>query len=403
GRHLDAGNVDPRQPLRPCTGGGQLMDMSRTAEADAAADTPTRAALRVHGLGKSFGSTEVLSGITLYVPRGEIVTVLGASGSGKTTLLRLICGFERTDSGIIELGSRLVSRGAGFHLAPEKRGVGYVAQEGALFPHLSVADNLLFGAPRTLRHGSRREREQRVTELLALMDLPSDYATRRPAELSGGQQQRIALARALAPQPTIVLLDEPFSALDAGLRAGTRAAVIASLKRAHATALLVTHDRDEALSVGDRVAVLHHGHLLQVDTPQRVYQYPTTPDVARFVGDTVLVPGVRHGKQVECCFGRLPLAPQAQVPADDAVSVLIRPEQFQLQPGDAAGTKAQARVQALSFHGHDAQLQLLSIDGTAFTASIPGRDAPSVGQTVGYEIIGPVIAYPRAPGVDGAT
>ncbi|MGH8279158.1 MAG: ABC transporter ATP-binding protein [Gammaproteobacteria bacterium] len=368
--------------------------------------TTAATGLRVRGLWKSFGQTRVLQGIDLEVNQGKLVTVLGASGSGKTTLLRLLCGFERADAGRIELGERTVAHGAELHVAPEKRGVGYVAQEGALFPHLSVAENILFGLPRHLRKAGRSENLERVLRLLELMDLPSYYARRMPAALSGGEQQRVALARALAPKPAVVLLDEPFSALDAGLRAETRAAVVASLKRVDATALLVTHDQDEALSMSDQVAVLQNGRLAQVADPQTLYRFPVNREVARFVGEAVLVPGTIHGDSVECCFGHLLLATEmrALLPAGTApVDVMIRPEQFRLYVVEpdlkhSDGPAHLAQVEKLSFYGHDAQIALCLECGVRFRASVPGINLPTPGDQVRFRVIGPVIVYPRESG-----
>lgn len=368
--------------------------------------------LRIQDLSKRFDRTAVLDGVDLDVAPGDLVTVLGPSGSGKTTLLRLICGFERANRGRIELGGRVVADAGRMHLPPEKRGVGYVAQEGALFPHMNVQDNILFGLPRKLRKAPRTERARRVSELLRLMDLPPQYAARSPAALSGGEQQRVALARALAPQPAVVLLDEPFSALDAGLRADTRMAVLASLKQVGATALLVTHDQDEALSMGDKVAVLQHGRLVQVASPQAVYRFPVNPETARFVGEAVLVAGKASAGTVDCCFGRLPLAKEScrQLHlngAEQEVDVMIRPEQFRLyrnlsdmRPG--GGRLQAAKVEQMSFYGHDARIALRLDQGPRFSASAPGIGLPEIGQSVGVHVIGPVIAYPRQERSDEA-
>lgn len=360
-----------------------------------------QAALRVQELGKSVAGVPILLNVNLEVTRGELIAVLGASGSGKTTLLRLICGFDRADDGTIQLAGRpVVDVGHRLHVVPERRGVGYVAQEGALFPHLNVRDNILFGVGHRSRRGSKKARIRHADELLELMELPLHYATRKPAALSGGEQQRVALARALAPGPTVVLLDEPFSALDAGLRADTRAAVVSSLKQVGATALLVTHDQDEALSMGDRVAVLQRGQLVQVDVPRVVYRHPVNAEVAHFVGDAVLVPGSLQGACVECRFGRLPVAAGqsgAEAGAPQQVDVLIRPEQFSLQavPSLPARQNSVATVTRLDFYGHDARIELRADDGLEFLAAMTGIDLPETNQRVAVQVQGAVVIYPR--------
>jgi iron(III) transport system ATP-binding protein len=218
--------------------------------------------LSIHRLDKSFNGVGLLHDISLSVASGTLIAILGASGSGKTTLLRLIAGFERPDSGEIRIGGELIASATLFK-RPEQRGIGYVAQEGALFPHLSVADNITFGLKRAERRAGHR-----VAELLELVGLPASYSKRGPQDLSGGEQQRVALARALAPGPKLILLDEPFSALDAGLRAETREAVATAIAAAGATAILVTHDQDEALSMGKKVGVLQNGRLAQISAPE---------------------------------------------------------------------------------------------------------------------------------------
>lgn len=344
------------------------------------------ARLQIRGLCKGFGDSAVLDHLDLDVAPGELVAVLGPSGSGKTTLLRLICGFEREDAGSIELDGRRVAHDGRLKVAPEKRGVGYVAQEGALFPHLSVHDNIAFGLAR------RHRTDDRVHALLDMVGLPTTYAKRAPSALSGGEQQRVALARALAPGPSLILLDEPFSALDAGLRAETRAAAVASLKQAGASAILVTHDQGEALSMGDRLAVLQHGRFAQVAPPRTVYQQPANADIAHFVGESVLVPGQAGDAWVDCCFGRLPLS--EGIPAiRGPVQVMIRPEQFRLDDSDGH-THPEARVERLDFYGHDARMQLRMADGIHFSAIASGFQLPAVGDSVRFSVAGPVYAYP---------
>lgn len=375
--------------------------MSRATSNDASA---TATGLRIRGLSKRFDHTVVLDNIDLDVTPGDLVTVLGPSGSGKTTLLRLVCGFEHVDTGSIELGDRWVARDNKLHMPAERRGIGYVAQEGALFPHLSVQENVLFGLPRSIRKGSAYTKATRVAALLELVGLPAHYARRHPSALSGGEQQRVALARALAPKPGVVLLDEPFSALDASLRAETRQAVAASLKQVGTTALLVTHDQDEALSMGDKVAVLQRGQLAQVASPQVLYRCPANQGIARFIGEAVLVAGTLAGDAVDCCFGRLPLMPEAQLANGHAhhnVEVLIRPEQFRLGAStfnadrtDGNTETQTARVEQLDFYGHDARITLRLDDGQRFAATIPGFDLPTVGETIRFQVVGNVYAYP---------
>lgn len=347
------------------------------------------ARVRIRGLCKNFGARPVLEQLDLDVAAGELVAVLGPSGSGKTTLLRLICGFEREDAGCIELGGRRVADNGRLKVPPEKRGVGYVAQEGALFPHLSVHENIAFGLARRERTG------ERVAALLEMVGLPTTYAKRAPSALSGGEQQRVALARALAPQPSLILLDEPFTALDAGLRADTRAAAVASLKQAGASAILVTHDQSEALSMGDRLAVLQHGRFAQIAPPRTVYHRPANAGIARFIGNSVLVPGEADATGVTCCFGRLPLVAEI-ASLRGPVEVMIRPEQFRLG-GDAKSTSREAQLERLEFYGHDARLRLRLPAGVEFSAVASGFDLPTVGDTVRFTVSGEVYAYPAAP------
>ena len=286
--------------------------------------------LHLSGISKSFGTTEVLRDVTLEVPDGTRIALVGSSGSGKSTLLRLIAGFERPDAGTIALGGREMA-GPRSTVPAHRRGIGYVAQDGALFPHLSVARNIAFGMPRAARQAAR------VGELMELASLDPILADRMPHELSGGQQQRVALARALTQQPTAILLDEPFSALDTGLRAQTRQAVVDMLERSGVTAMLVTHDREEALSFGQQVGVLAGGRLVQVGAPARVFDAPTDVRVAAFLGDVVLVPARSAGADaVDCAFGRL--AVRHDRSGDAArVRAMVRPEQLRLAPAADGG------------------------------------------------------------------
>ena len=348
------------------------------------------AAVNVEHVAKSFGSTMVLQDIDLAVEAGTLVAILGPSGSGKTTLLRLLCGFDRVDRGTISVAGEVVS-GPGLHVPPERRHIGYVAQEGALFPHLSVAGNIVFGLPR-----EKRRARHRVEELLELVGLPLAYADRPPQELSGGEQQRVALARALAPSPALVLLDEPFSSLDAALRVETRQALAAALAAVGATAILVTHDQPEALSMGHRVAVLRKGRIVQTAGPEELYRLPADADLARFIGEAVLLPGTARNGSVTCALGQLPVeAPDAEGP----VEVLLRPEQIRLLPaeGDGRTTAAvKARVRGVVYYGHDAsvRLELAEAAGAAeLTARIAGYQCPHIGEEVAIAVEGKVVTY----------
>jgi iron(III) transport system ATP-binding protein len=302
--------------------------------------------LVVRGLSKSFGGSPVLRGLDLTVPERTLAAVLGPSGCGKTTLLRIVAGFETPDAGQVVIGGRIVS-GPGMNLPPERRRVGVVPQEGALFPHLSVAGNVGFGLPR------RRGRAERVAQLLELVGL-AGYGPRMPHELSGGQQQRVAVARALAPDPALVLLDEPFSALDTGLRAAVREDVRTALRAAGATAVLVTHDQQEALSMADVVAVLRDGRVVQAAPPADLYVSPGDLAVATFVGEAVLLDAVLRDGLAECALGRLLVKGRAGG-ASGSGTVVIRPEQVMVGP---SGAGVPGRVAGTVFYGHDALVRI---------------------------------------------
>jgi iron(III) transport system ATP-binding protein len=270
---------------------------------------------------------------------------------------------------------------------PELRGIGYVAQEGALFPHLNVADNITFGLPRAARRA-----RQGVAALLAMVDLPAAYADRAPQALSGGEQQRVALARALAPNPVLLLLDEPFSALDAGLRAETRRAVAAAIREAGATAILVTHDQEEALSMGAAVGVLQSGRLAQMSTPETLYRRPASAALANFVGEAVLLPGRADAGRVHCALGDL-AAPGG--PAAGDVQVMVRPEQIFFSADPASGG-IQAIVEAVTFYGHDAVIRfaLNGAPGRTVTARAFSQGLPAAGSTAWLGVQGDVVAFP---------
>ncbi len=349
--------------------------------------------LEVVGLEKRFDSLEVLRGVDLAVEAGSFAALLGRSGSGKTTLLRILAGFERADRGRVVVVGTVVDAGA-HALAPERRRIGYVPQEGALFPHMTVARNVGFG----LRRSGRAGRRAKVAELLEMVGL-GGLGPRYPHQLSGGQQQRVALARALAVSPSVILLDEPFSSLDAELRASVRADVLDVLRRAGATTLFVTHDQDEALSSAEQVSVLVDGAIAQSATPRELYERPASPQVAAFLGAANLLPGTFEGDRVHTGFGPLEVAGPPGAPGRGDAVVLVRPEQLEITAEDRASRRGE--VVACEFYGHDVVLRVRP-DGepaaAALLARVAGHRAVPVGTRVGIVALGPVVAWgPEAP------
>jgi iron(III) transport system ATP-binding protein len=320
--------------------------------------------LRIEGLRKAFGGTVALDGADLAVEEGELVAVLGPSGCGKTTLLRCTAGFEQLDAGSITVAGRRVEA-----LPPQARRIGVVPQEGALFPHLSVGRNVAYG----LRGAGRRHRVGEVLELVGL----AGYERRMPHELSGGQRQRVALARAMAPRPALILLDEPFSALDAGLRQALRGEVAAALRADAATAVLVTHDQDEALSLAGRVAVMRGGRIVQCAAPWEVYRSPVDAWTASFVGDAVWIDAVVAAGSAATALGDV-----AVEGPDGPARLLLRPEQLRLGTGDP-----NARVSAVEYFGHDALVSLELRGGESVRARVLGS-VPSTGQAVSVTVDG---------------
>jgi iron(III) transport system ATP-binding protein len=286
-------------------------------------DQSAEAVLELDGVSKRYGAESVIEDLSLDVREGEILTLLGPSGCGKTTTLRLIAGLERLDAGTIRLDGSVVSGPDGF-VAPEQRGVGVVFQEFALFPHMTARENVAFG----LHEWDAAEREARVDYLLDLVGLEAQGDS-RPDELSGGQQQRVALARSLAPEPDVLLLDEPFSNLDVDLRVQMREEVRKILKEAGVTAISVTHDQEEAMSISDRVAVVNDGQIEQVGRPEQVFQHPESRFVAGFLGHASFISGYVHGDVVETELGDVPrdrihgLAPEYE---HTKIDILVRPD-----------------------------------------------------------------------------
>jgi iron(III) transport system ATP-binding protein len=353
--------------------------------------------LTVQGLHKAFGSHPVLTGVDLTVPAGSLTAILGPSGSGKTTLLRVLAGFERADGGTVQIGNMVVD-GPAAQVPPEKRRIGYVPQEGSLFPHLTVTDNVGFGLP------SRQRRGPRTSELLETVGL-AGLGKRYPHQLSGGQQQRVALARALAIEPTVVLLDEPFASLDTHLRASVRADVQRIFRASGTTAVLVTHDQSEALSVADRVAVLNDGTIAQYAAPQDLYSRPADAAVARFIGEANLVAGLFDGDSADTPLGRLPFDPAARPATGGPVTVLIRPEQIELrrdQDGRGAGPDRAGcltgDVISCEYYGHDVVLRVRPTGDLALpeiiVRAVGGPPLPP-GSPVLLRAHGPVLGWSR--------
>ena len=315
---------------------------------------------------KRFGDTDALAGASLCVDRGEVVALLGPSGCGKTTLLRTIAGFETPDGGTVRIAGTQVA-GGGAWVPPERRRIGMVFQDYALFPHLTVADNVGFALPRA-------ERGARVPLLLTLVDL-CGLGERYPDQLSGGQQQRVALARALAAKPDLVLLDEPWSNIDPTLRIELSDELTRILRPLGVTVVLVTHDREEAFSLADRIALMRDGAIVQEGTPEELYFNPATRWVAEFVGAGNVLTGTVDAGVVRTALGTFPANGAAAATAP--VDVLVRPELLELTP-DPAGT---AEVVAREFRGHDVFYRVL-LDGVELVSHRPSTEVVPLGSRV---------------------
>ena len=320
----------------------------------------------VHGVAKRFGDVAALVDADLCVDRGEMVALIGPSGCGKTTLLRVVAGFELPDAGEVRIGDATVAA-AGTWVPPERRRVGMVFQDYALFPHLTVAQNVAFGV-------RRQDRGDRVREVLDVVGL-GGYERRYPHELSGGQQQRVALARALAPRPSVVLLDEPWSNIDPLLRASMRHELARILRGVEVTVVLVTHDREEAFSLADRVAVMRGGTVVQEGRAEDVYLSPADRWTAEFVGAANLVRGQLSGDLVDTALGRFPVT-GANGARD--VDVLIRPELLELRPHPAGS----AEVVGREFRGHDVFYRVRLSDGGTVVSQRPSNEVVPLGARV---------------------
>jgi ABC-type Fe3+/spermidine/putrescine transport system ATPase subunit len=329
--------------------------------------------LQLTGLTAGYGGATVLQVDELSIRNGEFLSILGPSGCGKTTLLNCLAGFVTPTAGTIELGGADLTR-----VPPHRRGLGLVFQNYALFPHMSVADNVAYGLK--VRGTPKAERKERVTEVLRLVDL-ADFAGRRPKQLSGGQQQRVAVARALATEPSVLLLDEPLSNLDAKLRREMRTELRALQQRLGITAVFVTHDQEEAMSMSDRIAVMNAGRIEQLGSPEEVYHRPATRFVAEFVGAANVVAGT------------------SALVTTPAAYVAIRPERIKIDADGSGGVRATVLV--TSFVGGAWQVQLELADGTRLTARVP--EAPEVGSGVGVRVDeADVITFTNGAATNGA-
>lgn len=348
------------------------------------------AALQLNSVGRTYTGSPVAAvrDVSFDVAAGELLSILGPSGCGKTTLLRLIAGFEPADSGTISIGGRLVhDTGRRITVPPEKRNTGFVFQDHVLFPHLNVLDNVMFGlAGRP--YGERLERAMKMLDLVGMRV----FAQRAPQQLSGGQQQRVALARALAPEPEVVLLDEPFSSLDAGLRASTRAEVRDILRATGTTALLVTHDQEEALGFADRLLLMRAGSIEQQGAPEDVYREPVSSFSALFLGGTNLIRGEASGMTARTWLGELELTKEAS----GQVLLSVRPEQLSFA---AAGAGGRVRVTSRVFHGHDLSFTCVNESGPGQQLNV--RTGPEVavqaGEVLSLTVSGPAVPLEASP------
>jgi iron(III) transport system ATP-binding protein len=342
--------------------------MSETITAPMPAVLTSDLAIEAVGVSKRFGDTIALDRCDLTVPVGSVVTLLGPSGTGKSTMLRVLAGFENPDTGTVDIRGRRVV-GPGVFVPPEKRRVGVVLQDYALFPHLDVAGNVGYGLPKG------PDRERRVAQTLEMVGM-AGLDRRFPHELSGGQQQRVALARAMAPKPDVIILDEPFSNLDDTLRTRVRGEIIGIIRALGTTALFITHDQEEALSISDLVAVMNRGRIVQMAAPQELYWKPVDPWVGSFVGDANFVPGRSRGGRVETAVGSFP----SDIEGD--VTVMIRPESIRLV-GDPSGP---AEVRGRQFFGHDQLVSVVFHDGTALRVRLGPGEVYTEGDRVSVRV-----------------
>ncbi|ETW11384.1 putrescine transport ATP-binding protein PotA [Roseivivax marinus] len=359
--------------------------MSSETPSPALRDETAETAVQIDGVTKSFAGTVALEPVWLKIRRGEFLTLLGPSGCGKTTLLSLIAGFLEADNGELFIDRDLVTQ-----VPPHQREIGIVFQNYALFPHMSVAQNVAYGLK--TRGVAKAEAERRVRETLELVKL-EDFADRRPRQLSGGQQQRVALARALVIRPRVLLLDEPFSALDRNLRTAMQVELKEIQSRLGLTTVFVTHDQSEALSMSDRIAVMSRGRIRQIGTPSEIYDHPQNQFVSTFVGDANLFAATlvsREGGAARITIGDTSLEVQTfqdALPAPGPVSLFVRPEQCRLTEAGKPDTVG-ARVALSVYQGSHAEVHLdcAEAEGGRVMLRVPASAAPKAGTEVGIEL-----------------
>lgn len=341
--------------------------MPETALKTRPATTESETAVDVIGISKLFGSNQeirALDDVSVAIRKNEFFTLLGPSGCGKTTLLRVIAGFEPPTRGSLHLGGRDISR-----LAPNQRPINTVFQNYALFPHMSVANNIAFGLE--MLGKPKNDIRDKVTEMLQLVRM-EELRSRRTSEISGGQQQRVALARALAPQPEVLLLDEPLSALDLKLRKEMQIELKRLQSETGLTFIFVTHDQEEALTMSDRIAVMNAGKILQVGSPREIYAHPSERFVANFIGESNFLNAHLSGNRVTLEAGGgtyEAVAPEGV--ADGKVSVLVRPEHASARPGEAAGEELAATVETVVYSGDATSLHLRLKTGETLKTKMP--------------------------------
>jgi len=349
--------------------------------------------LTIQDISKRYGPVLALDSIDLKVAAGSRTAIVGPSGSGKTTLLRIIAGFEQPDSGRVALEGETLADGPAI-VPAHRRGIGIVSQDGALFPHLSVAENIGFGIERGVA-----DRNRLIHDLVDMVELDHAMLDRRPHQLSGGQQQRVALARALARKPRLMLLDEPFSALDTGLRENMRKAVARVLHTAGITAILVTHDQAEALSFADQVAVLRCGRLVQAGPPQTLYLHPADRETATFLGDALLLPAQLGDGFADCILGRIVTDATGQA---GAAEIMLRPEQLQLSviAGGKSADGCTGTVDDIEFGGALCAVTLRLAEkngGASLTVKCSGIGLPTIGSTVQVTVVGSAHVFSAPP------